>query len=150
MKRLLVVVVAVVFAGVACGDGDGEPTADSGIAAGSHDLRGSVTASDGITWKDQPVKGDECTSDSAAVEPGSSVTVEDEDGSIIGTGRVSPGRFLKSGDYSSSAPCEFAFTVTDLPDVEFYAVAISGVAGEQTYSKADLEARNWRLELSAD
>lgn len=92
---------------------------------------------------------------------GATVTVKDASGTIVGVGTLGPCRIIDQrtetlpGDASLGIPDytstwgwpQFDFTVPSLPDSAFYAVSISNRDG-QNYSKADLEASGWRVELS--
>lgn len=74
------------------------------------------------------------------IRPGTGVTVRNESGDIIATGRLDEGSWT---GYS----CAFEFAIPDVPEADFYEFEISH-RGEQRYSHADLEAQDFRVELS--
>lgn len=78
------------------------------------------------------------------IASGTSVTVRDQAGTIIATGQ------LYSGTYNSkplAKACTFAFLVPAIPDAPFYTVEVSH-RGPLTYSRADLESREWKVDLT--
>lgn len=73
---------------------------------------------------------------------GMQLTIKDETGKIIGVSELKPDTTLGTG----SDRCKFIFIV-DVPESEFYTIE-SGRRGGLTYSHADLEERDWVVELS--
>jgi hypothetical protein len=78
---------------------------------------------------------------------GAQVVVSDPEGAVIGTGALEAGVWTSYTSPSNPSRCSFAFSVADLPDVAFYSVEVSH-RGQVTYSRADLEATSWTVELS--
>lgn len=69
-----------------------------------------------------------------------SVVVKDQAGTIVATGVTGTAATAPGG-------CVMAFTIPAVPDVPFYSVEI-GHRGAVTYSKADLVAKGWKLDLT--
>ena len=76
---------------------------------------------------------------------GTSVTVSDGEGNVIGVGEVRSSE-VKS-EASTSRSCAFKFVVEDLPRADFYAVEVSH-RGAVTFSFDELEEEGWRIQLS--
>jgi hypothetical protein len=72
------------------------------------------------------------------VGPGTSVTVEDETGRVVGVGTLGEGRL----DYGSEAVCVFPFTVVGVPRAAFYTVSV-GRRGGLAFSFEDLSSQGW-------
>ena len=72
---------------------------------------------------------------------GLGVVVRDGTGVVLATGALRKGRIIAS--YS----CAFEFVVEAVPDAAFYSIEV-GHRGALTYSRADLEAAEWFVELS--
>ncbi|MGQ0846519.1 MAG: hypothetical protein ACT4QF_20545 [Sporichthyaceae bacterium] len=72
---------------------------------------------------------------------GSSVSVSDSAGKIVGVSALETGRAQSSG------VCEFSFRVPSLPDSDFYQVQV-GRRGQLPSSAAELKKNNWTVELS--
>lgn len=85
----------------------------------------------------KPCKGDGGYSD---IREGATVTVRDEAGVTIGTGRLSEGAL-------GSNVCVFEFTPIRLPPAEFYSVEVSH-RGAITYSQAEMVASGWVVALT--
>lgn len=84
-----------------------------------------------------------CTGDGgyADIASGMGLTLKDGEGTILATSR------LERGETSDDRKeCHFAFTFEDVPDADFYVVESSG-RGEQTYSRAELKAADWTINL---
>jgi hypothetical protein len=74
---------------------------------------------------------------------GASMRLADGEGATIATTNLAPGVVPRSGR------CLFSFTFDEIPDVDFYAVTIGGGRrGELSYSREELEAKNWEIDLS--
>lgn len=71
---------------------------------------------------------------------GTQVVVKDGNGSVLAVGEVTTSHIGDEYD------CEFGFEVPSVPEAQFYSVAIAE-RGELTYTLAELEAMEWRLEL---
>lgn len=72
-----------------------------------------------------------------------SVTIRDENDTVIGAGTTSP------VDSLDGFGCEVAFSIGGLPDAEFYQLEI-GTHGAPSYTLAELEGAGWHIELSLD
>lgn len=68
---------------------------------------------------------------------GTSVSVSDGAGTLLATGHLKDGLQKMTG-------VTFNFTVSELPDADFYKVSIGG-RGELPYSKSDLESAGWSV-----
>jgi hypothetical protein len=116
----------------------------------THTLAGTITLGaeqgDGVARSGGSCRGTGGYSD---MDGGTPVTVEDEDGTVIGSGEL---KFGKTAGTAGGfwAECEFPFYVSDLPDdAKFYVVRIgSGNRGELSYSHAELEEQDWTVGLS--
>ncbi len=75
------------------------------------------------------------------IEQGTSVTLRDGDGNVAGTSRLEVAGADAFGNFPG---CIYTFTFDDVADADFYAVEISD-RGEIVYSRADLEAADWRI-----
>jgi hypothetical protein len=77
------------------------------------------------------------------IRNGLDVTIKNESGTILATGSLTsrtPSEITRT--------CTFTFTVPGVPDdATFYVVEV-GKRGELTYSHADMEAANWRVEFT--
>src|SRR2546430_2633325 len=71
------------------------------------------------------------------IHAGSAVVVKDEGGKVLATGELGDGKV-------ESGACVFLFSVSGVPDANFYQVEVSH-RGEVTYSKADMEASGWNV-----
>ncbi len=71
---------------------------------------------------------------------GAAVTVMDQSGRVIANGYIDS---AKGTSYS----CELSATIKDVPEVDFYQFKISHRGGP-SYSLADMEAADWKVDLS--
>lgn len=78
---------------------------------------------------------------------GVQVTVRDEGDKIIGTGRLAAVPPTSNTPAEVHRTCRYSFTVAGLPDTTFYSVEVSR-RGAVTYSRAELEGRGWKAELT--
>lgn len=78
----------------------------------------------------------------ADIQDGASLTVRDETGTVIGTGQLRNGR-VGSG---AGNRCLFDFTVSDLPDADFYSIGIANRDGT-VFSRSELEADHWSIRV---
>ena len=79
---------------------------------------------------------------------GTQVVVEDETGTIIGTGAlVSSTDIFDRGYDRSTNKCSYFFKVGSLPVAKFYRVTI-GSREPLVYTSEQLDSTNWSLELS--
>jgi hypothetical protein len=106
--------------------------------SGSHAITGSLTLYDndlndacspGLGYND--------------ISAGTSVTVKNQSGAVIGTGALGAGTYASDGLSS----CEFPFTVSGVPGARFYTVEVSHRGG-MTYSAADLAAKSYKVDVS--
>ena len=72
---------------------------------------------------------------------GMGVTLKDGDGTVIGSTQLGTGQASADRDW-----CVLPFSFSDVPDADFYVIDM-GRRGEQTYSRADLEAQDWTVGL---
>jgi hypothetical protein len=120
-----------------------EPTPEPLTITGTFTLRapGSIrTAQAGPGAKIHDCAGRDGYSD---IDEGLGVTVRDEDGTTIGSSRLTQEGLEEVGDENR---CHFTFAVQVTP-ASFYAIEV-GDRGEITYSHADMEAAGWQVELS--
>ena len=93
------------------------------------------------------------------------MTVKDGKGTTLAVGRLGQGKLLgldevanqsglttttkrrSSSSDDSPIVCQFPVTVADIPDADFYRIEI-GRRSPVEYSKADMEAQNWKLSLT--
>lgn len=106
------------------------PTSANGGATSSHTITLKLGVFDYI--------GNPCigTGGASDIGPGTSVTVQNGSGSIIGTASL-------GGSSVSGGVCYFTVAVP-VPQTNFYVVKIGSGHGSQTYSLAQLEGDGWR------
>lgn len=75
------------------------------------------------------------------VTEGLQVLVKDGQGEAVATSRLGEGIAN-----TSKTVCSFPFSI-EVPDAKFYEISV-GRRGSLSYSKGDLEARDWRVEFS--
>lgn len=109
--------------------------------ASAQTLTGELTIRTATYFPDPPASciGTRGYSD---IREGTQVRVLDGEGDLLATGKLERGE-PGSGHYS----CIFAFTVDDVPASDFYTVEVSHRDG-LSYSHAELEDKNWTVELS--
>lgn len=73
------------------------------------------------------------------IAEGTAVTVRDSTGAIVGVGSLGAGQ-------GSAYGCSFPFTVTDVPDSDFYTVEISH-RGAMTFTAEDIRTSELQLSL---
>lgn len=76
------------------------------------------------------------------INRGDQVVVSDGGGRILGVGRLQE----RTG---SPSPCNYSFTVTDLPQVPIYGVAV-GSYPALVFSLDELQSAGWALLLALD
>lgn len=85
------------------------------------------------------------------IHAGISAVVRDDKGTIVGSSRLTPLPEQKAADgridFRERNTCRFEFTIPQLPEAPFYTIEV-GDRGELTYSRADLEAQGWTVELN--
>jgi hypothetical protein len=113
------------------------------MACGGHTLQGSIDVIESLPLKDANSTGAACTGlgGYSDINAGTSVVVRDQSGKVLATGSLDAGKIV------SLETCEFAFSVQSVPDADFYQVEVSR-RGNMTYSKSDLDKRNWKVSLS--
>ncbi len=80
------------------------------------------------------------------VKEGVDVRLSDGRGSLIASTRLEPGEVV--GLMGGLGGCWFNFTFEDVPDVDFYVFSFgSGLRGEVTYSRSQMEDRFWILAI---
>lgn len=78
----------------------------------------------------------------ADLRTGGQILLLDGAGTTIGTGSLGAGRFEPR-----LGGCAFSFSVPAAPKADFYSVKVNHRGGP-TYSYADMQARNWQVELT--
>ena len=76
--------------------------------------------------------------------PGAEVTVTDQTGAVIGSGQLEPGAIVAVT--TSTATCQFEFSVSSLPDRSAYVFHL-GHRPPVLFTKAQLEAAAWNPQL---
>jgi hypothetical protein len=101
----------------------------------SHTINGSFSLLD-------PEVGAACVGSSGYddIGPGTTVTVRNEEGETIGTGRLS------EGVHAEGFGCDYTFSV-EVPKAQFYRVEVSH-RGELEYSASEMEENNWEVATS--
>jgi len=132
--RLLMSVALASLALVACGRGS------------EQDIAGTVTLRDssGRFRVDQST----CSSYRGELKAGTQVVVRDGDGSTLGVGSLqsgSPGEAV--GSTGRSYECVFEFYVNGADSSDYYQFVVGGIQGP-TYSREEMEARDWQVGLS--
>jgi hypothetical protein len=129
---------------VACG-GNGDEGAEASPSP-SHDLGGVFTISgdsDSVLQRESQCTG---TGGYDDIRNGTQVRVSDEDGELLAVGSLGEG--LVSQDSTPIfTKCHFPISVSDVPEARFYSIEVSH-RGEISYSKAELEQRNWNVEFN--
>lgn len=74
------------------------------------------------------------------IQPGAQVVVKDQTGDIVAVSTLEPDPTAPAGT------CQFVFFV-DVPDAKFYSISVTH-RGELVFSKQQLEANGWLVELS--
>jgi hypothetical protein len=135
VRRLVVIALALVGI-VGCGT----------KAAPTHLVGGTFTLEEGTL---SATKGASCSSKSSGyddVRAGTTVVVSDGDGKVLATGQLGPGQ-LGPHVVQNMSYCVFPIAVPSVPEAPFYRVEV-GNRGAQTYSLADMQAKNWTLALT--
>lgn len=141
--------------GLACERVNGEnPCSESGMVSPTREeVQSLVRAASGVECQGAGGYDD--------IRPGSQVVVRGDAGQIVATGSLQAGKLVKRaimywpGDVPEDEAtffypdwdCELRLRVANIPEADFYTVEVSH-RGEATYSRAELEAENWRLELT--
>jgi hypothetical protein len=114
----------------------------------THLLAGSLSLEDfdGFLDRDNPTSpqdGDSCFGRGGYddIVAGANVVVKDASGTIVATSQLGEGSVQTIG--GRFYKCVFKFAVT-VPDTAFYSIEISH-RGALSYSKAELESKNWEL-----
>lgn len=104
-------------------------------AGQTHEITGSfVVFDDDASSSDCRLGMDGGYSD---IGPGTAVEVRNETGETIAAGRLGVGESIGLG-------CNFPIEVHDVPDAKFYRIGV-GRRGELSYSKDEIEARDWEV-----
>jgi hypothetical protein len=162
MRMRVIAATAVVgLIAAACGgDGGEEPeTSSSQTISGSLALQFDGT---GNSWDHQGPPGtfkvgDECFGEggSSDINEGADVTVRNEAGETIALGSLGLGHLEEAFPGGSDRDkygafglaCVFPLEVNGVPDARFYSVEVSH-RGETSYSRDEMEANSWTVELS--
>jgi len=133
-RWMLVVVIAIAVAG--CG-------AAASPTPFTHDVTGTLTLhNDGPVYQSATTcRGDDGYDDidSETLQ----AVAKDDKGAIVGTAGMTSTRPASA----ANDQCYMSFTLKALPDAPFYSIEV-GHRGAVTYSKADLEARGWTIDLT--
>ena len=77
------------------------------------------------------------------IDMGTQVVVKDKTGTLIATSSLGPG---ETRSFAGFEVCEFSFRV-EVPSEEFYSFEVAD-RGSLSYTREELEARDWRVEFS--
>lgn len=130
--RMLALVIAAVFVG-AC----------SPAAPSTHKITGT------IQWPgvNSVARGGECAGaafwGTEDLQTGVQVLLVDEAGKTIGASQLEN----TTPDPNPAAACSGQFSMEQVPDASFYQLRF-GIRKTDLYSRADLEARGWKLDLA--
>ena len=118
-----------------------------------HTVTGTIVLSDTgslLTGTSSSISGTggECygTGGYSDMSEGATVTVRDGEGNVAATSSLSAGTNPGNSGAEVIIVCGFGFTV-DVPDEDFYSFEV-GSRGAVTYSREDLESKDWKVELS--
>src|SRR5258708_32821080 len=118
-----------------------------------HTVTGSFTLIDSLSFErfgPFAVDGIHCAGHGGYgdIGPGTGVVLKDGDGRTLAVGQLGAG---VPSDSAGSRPfrCAFTFTLTDVPEVPFYALEVSH-RGASSYSLADIKALNWTAVQTLD
>lgn len=104
-----------------------------------HNIRGTIELDLWRTLPDGSCQGDGGFDD---IHAGANVTIEDENGRLVGAGAVSTGRIVNGG----SCQLEFS-TVGFVEEALFYTVYV-GDRGGPTWSRRTLQFQSWEVALT--
>lgn len=122
-------------------------------SSAEHKLTGTFTVKDDDITDDDKIgprtaggvcSGGIISSGYSDLDSNTSVVVRDGDGKILANGHLTFGKWVKDSIWWT---CQFGIEVDGIPDADFYAIEV-GRRGEQVYSRADLDERNWTLTLN--
>ena len=132
-----------ITAALVAGCSGAAPTPTASPTPLTHVLAGTFTLIGASHWGGVPGTPGRCQGlgGYADVKAGQSVTVRDQANAIIATGSTEWQAVTADHD------CQFAFTIRDVPDVPFYSIEV-GHRGALTYSRADLDGKGWKLDLT--
>ena len=118
---------------------------------GTRDLTGTVNTSD---WSSPEGIDTECIAGNGSrppeLKPGDAVLVKGADGELLGKGQLgNPDKDLPL-DPGLLSYCRFPFAITDIPaDLDLYQVALGSDPDRVVvFSRADLDADNWSIDLT--
>lgn len=111
--------------------------------SGMHTLEGSMEVIESLPLEDANSIGAPCTGLGGFddLRRGTTVMVKDENGKVLAVGK------LEGGLVVALETCRFTFKVANIPDADFYQIEVSH-RGALTYSRGDLDKRDWKVELS--
>ncbi len=144
--------VALVLVAAAClsGDGNGESLKATPGESAERVLTGTLTLAAGNSSvpahpDSLRVAGEVCVAVGgySDIKEGASVTVRDENGTVIATSRLAQGSTTEYG-VTNDVPCAFPFAVRDVPEASFYTIEVSRREG-LTYSQEELTALGWEV-----
>ena len=109
-----------------------------------HSLTGELTIADGAYMSEYNLGMTECGGYEgySDINLGTQVIVKDAAGKIIASGELGRGK-------NTGISCRFPISVRGIPDSDFYQIEIgTGNRGVMSYSKDELEDKNWEIVLS--
>lgn len=110
----------------------------------THTIKGDMTLIDSDRFRRYDV-GDACSGSGGYgdIDEGTTVSVKDQKGTLIGSGRLGPGKI----EGSVLKTCVFPFEVTGVKDAQFFQVEVSRRGG-LSYSKSEMEKNGWTVHAS--
>lgn len=110
----------------------------------THTIKGDMTLNDYDSFRRESA-GASCSGSGGYgdIDEGATVSVKDQSGTLIGSGRLGPGKI----EGSVLKTCIFPFEVQGVKDARFFQVEVSR-RGTLSFSKADLEEKDWTVHAS--
>jgi len=110
----------------------------------THTIRGEMTLMDYDSFRRMSA-GSSCSGDGgySDMDEGATVSVKNQSGTLIGSGHLGAGKI--EGDVLKA--CVFPFEVKGVKDAQFFQVEV-GRRGGLSYSKADMEQKDWTVSAS--
>lgn len=135
-----VVIAAAVLVGCGADSGSGSQATPTTAASATKTIFGGI-----IVESSRSVErvGNVCytTGGYSDIKIGTSVTVKDAAGVIVGVSQLEPGGIPGAGQ------CRFAFYLRRVPIIDIYQIEVAH-RGAIPYKRADLEARDWIVEFT--
>lgn len=117
-----------------------------------HDINGTLTLNLLAALPIDVTHQGECQGASGYddIVPGAEVLLKDGDGHTLAVANLGPGHVTErapGADGYTFVNCQFAFTMTAIPDRPFYTFSI-GHRGAPTYAHDELAARGWSVAMT--